>query len=107
LNSYALLPREALNKSSVAARRRNEKKLNLVSSLADGEGRNFPLPVNWLLQSQPLPQLHSLPSFIGQFLPLVLHLGWSVANAAAQISAVRTEDTILACLFIDHPHSPL
>jgi hypothetical protein len=43
------------------------------------------------LQSQPFPQLHSLLSFIGQFLPVLPQLGLSAAKAVAQIIAVRIE----------------
>jgi hypothetical protein len=37
-----------------------------------------------LAQSQPFPQLHSLLSFIGQFLPVFLQLGLSAANPTEQ-----------------------
>jgi hypothetical protein len=47
-----------------------------------------------------LPQLQALPLFIGQFLPLVLHAGWSAANAVAQITAAKIEKTILTYFFI-------
>jgi hypothetical protein len=47
-----------------------------------------------------LPQLHALPLFIGQFLPVVLHEGWSAASAAAQITVATIEQTILVILFI-------
>jgi hypothetical protein len=47
-----------------------------------------------------LPQLHALPLFIGQFLPVFLHDGWSAANALAQIMAATMEQTIFVYLFI-------
>jgi hypothetical protein len=47
-----------------------------------------------------LPQLHVLPLFIGQFLPVFLHEGWSAASALAQIIAAKMEQTILVYLFI-------
>ena len=49
-----------------------------------------------LAQSQLFPQLHSLLSFIGQFLPVFLQLGLSAARAAVQITAARIENRILA-----------
>jgi hypothetical protein len=43
-------------------------------------------------QSQLLPQLHALPLFIGQFLPVFLHDEvWSAASAVAQIIAATRE----------------
>jgi hypothetical protein len=51
-----------------------------------GESAHFFVP-----QSQLLPQLHSLPSFIGQFLPVFLQLGFSAANADVQIIAARID----------------
>jgi len=48
-----------------------------------------------LPQSQLFPQLHSLLSFVGQFLPVFLQVGLSAAKAAVQIAAVRTENRIL------------
>jgi hypothetical protein len=47
-----------------------------------------------LEQSQLFPQLHSLPSFMGQFLPLSLQFGLSAAKVTAQIAAARTENRI-------------
>ncbi|MEY2479515.1 MAG: hypothetical protein QOI04_442 [Verrucomicrobiota bacterium] len=48
------------------------------------------------LQSQLFPQLHSLLSFIGQFLPLFLQLtGLSAAKAVAQTAATRIDNRIL------------
>jgi len=44
--------------------------------------------------------LHALPLFIGQFLPVVLHEGWSAASAVAQIIVATMEQTILVYLFI-------
>ena len=42
------------------------------------------------------PQLHSLLSFIGQFLPLFLQpAGFSAANATVHIIAIRTDNRIL------------
>jgi hypothetical protein len=36
-------------------------------------------------------QLHSLLSFIGQFLPVFAHFGLSAANAVTQTAAARSE----------------
>jgi hypothetical protein len=47
-----------------------------------------------------LPQLHALPLFIGQFFPVFLHEGWSVASAEAQIIAATMEQTIFVYFFI-------
>jgi hypothetical protein len=48
------------------------------------------------LQSHAFPQLHSLLSFMGQFLPLFLQpAGWSVANATVHIIEIRIENRIL------------
>jgi len=44
--------------------------------------------------SQLFPQLHSLPLFIGQFLPVFLQFGFSAAKATVQIAAVRIENRI-------------
>ena len=49
----------------------------------------------FVAQSQLFPQLHALLSFMGQFLPVFLQFGLSAANAAVQITAVRTENRIL------------
>ncbi len=46
-------------------------------------------------QSQLFPQLHSLLSFIGQFLPVFLQLGLSAAKATVQIATVRSEKSML------------
>jgi hypothetical protein len=61
-------------------------------------GKKFPpvflvsyLPLLGGLQSQSLPQVHSLPLFIGQFLPVVLQLCFSAANALVQIIAARID----------------
>ena len=51
-------------------------------------------------QSQLLPQLHALPLFIGQFLPVFLHDGWSAANALAQMIAAKIEKIILPYFFM-------
>jgi hypothetical protein len=49
------------------------------------------------LQSQLFPQLHSLLSFMGQFLPLFLQpAGLSAANETVQIATVRIENRIFA-----------
>jgi hypothetical protein len=53
-----------------------------------------------------LPQLHALPLFIGQFLPVFLHDGWSAANELAQIMAATMEQTIFVYLFIQIQISP-
>jgi len=47
-----------------------------------------------------LPQLQALPLFMGQFLRLVLHAGWSAANAVAQITAAKIEKMILTYFFM-------
>ena len=48
------------------------------------------------LQSHAFPQLHSLLSFIGQFLPLFLQLaGLSAAKETVHIIATRIEKSIL------------
>ena len=48
------------------------------------------------LQSHAFPQLHSLLSFIGQFLPLFLQLaGVSAAKETVHIIATRIEKRIL------------
>ena len=49
---------------------------------------------SYLSQSQLFPQLHSLLSFIGQFLPVFLQVGLSAANAVVQITAARNENRI-------------
>ena len=49
------------------------------------------------LQSHDLPQVHSLLSFIGQFLPLFLQpAGWSAAKETVYIIATRIENRIFA-----------
>jgi hypothetical protein len=45
-------------------------------------------------QSQLFPQLHSLLSFIGQFLPVVLQFGLSAAKDTVQSAATRIENKI-------------
>jgi len=45
-------------------------------------------------QSQLFPQLHSLLSFMGQFLPVFLQFGLSAAKPTVQIAAVRIENRI-------------
>jgi hypothetical protein len=53
------------------------------------------------LQSHAFPQLHSLLSFIGQFLPLFLQLaGLSAAKETVHIIATRIESRILVQFFI-------
>ncbi len=47
-----------------------------------------------LAQSQLFPQLHSLLSFMGQFLPVFLQFGLSAANVTVQIAAARIENRI-------------
>jgi hypothetical protein len=49
---------------------------------------------------QLFPQLHSLLSFIGQFLPVFLQFGLSAANAAVQITAAAIENTIFVQFFM-------
>jgi len=51
-------------------------------------------------QSQLLPQLHSLLSFIGQFLPVFLQLGFSAAKADVQIMATRIDIRTFMEVFI-------
>jgi len=47
-----------------------------------------------LAQLQLFPQLHSLLSFIGQFLPVFLQFGLSAAKPTVQIAAARIENKI-------------
>jgi hypothetical protein len=47
-----------------------------------------------LAQSQLFPQLHSLLSFMGQFLPVFLQLGLSAAKDTVQTAATRIENRI-------------
>jgi hypothetical protein len=49
-----------------------------------------------LSQSQLFPQLHSLPLFIGQFLPVFLQFGLSAANETVHIAAIKIETRTLA-----------
>jgi hypothetical protein len=49
---------------------------------------------SYLAQSQLFPQLHSLLSFIGQFLPVVLQFGLSAAKDTVQSAATRIENKI-------------
>src|SRR5881396_174959 len=51
-------------------------------------------------QSQIL-QVHSLPLFIGQFLPVFLQFGSSAAKAVAQRTAIRIENRAFVCLIIN------
>ena len=51
--------------------------------------------LRYFAQSQLFPQLHSLLSFIGQFLPVFLQSGLSAAKVVAQITATRIENAIL------------
>jgi hypothetical protein len=48
-----------------------------------------------LAQLQLFPQLHSLLSFIGQFLPVSLQFGLSAAKDIVQTAATRIENSIL------------
>ena len=58
--------------------------------------RSVYLGVLGALQSHAFPQLHSLLSFIGQFLPLFLQLaGLSAAKETVHIIATRIEKRIL------------
>jgi hypothetical protein len=43
-------------------------------------------------------QMHSLPLFIGQFLPVSLQFDSSAAKAVAQRTGIRIENKALACL---------
>jgi hypothetical protein len=54
---------------------------------------------SYLAQSQLLPQLHSLPLFIGQFLPVVLQFGLSAAKETVQTAASRIENKIFVQAF--------
>jgi hypothetical protein len=47
-----------------------------------------------LAQSQLFPQLHSLLSFMGQFLPVFLQFGLSAAKESVQTAATRIENRI-------------
>jgi len=47
-----------------------------------------------LAQPQSLPQLHALPLFIGQFLPVLLQLGLSAANETVHSAATKIENKI-------------
>src|SRR5205823_2135268 len=47
-----------------------------------------------LAQSQLFPQLHSLLSFMGQFLPVFLQFGLSAANETVQRAATRIENNV-------------
>jgi hypothetical protein len=47
-----------------------------------------------LAQLQLFPQLHSLLSFMGQFLPVFLQFGLSAANETVQTTATRIENNI-------------
>ena len=47
-----------------------------------------------LAQSQLFPQLHSLLSFMGQFLPVFLQFGLSAAKDIVQTAATRIENKI-------------
>jgi len=47
-----------------------------------------------LAQPQSLPQLHALPLFIGQFLPVLWQFGLSAANETVQTIATRIENNI-------------
>src|ERR1700730_11218096 len=48
------------------------------------------------LQPQSLPQLHALPLFIGQFLPVSLQFGLSAAKETVHIAATKIESNIFA-----------
>jgi len=50
---------------------------------------------SYFAQSQLFPQLHSLLSFMGQFLPVFLQVGLSAAKDIVQIAATRIENKIL------------
>jgi hypothetical protein len=47
-----------------------------------------------LAQLQVFPQLHSLLSFMGQFLPVLLQFGLSAAKVTVQTAATRIENRI-------------
>jgi hypothetical protein len=82
--------------------------LALVVGCADGR-RRPEIIVPWRLptydsgaidccyfpQSQLFPQLHSLLSFKGQFLPVLAQFGLSAARDIVQIAATRIENMIL------------
>src|SRR5437879_3930839 len=68
-----------------------------ASASAGGKNSNrlSYLGLRGALQSQAFPQVHSLLSFIGQFLPLFLQpAGLSAANVVAQSAAIRIENRI-------------
>jgi hypothetical protein len=50
----------------------------------------------YLPQSQLFPQLHSLLSFMGQFLPVFLQFGLSAARETVHMAATRIEKRIFA-----------
>ena len=68
----------------------NPAVLSSVSDLNDSGVRRSA----HLAQSQLFPQLHSLLSFTGQFLPVFLQFGLSAANVTVQIAAARIENRI-------------
>lgn len=45
-------------------------------------------------QPQSLPQLHALPLFIGQFLPVALQFGLSAAKETVHSAATKIENKI-------------
>jgi len=47
-----------------------------------------------------LPQLHVLPLFIGQFLPVFLQLALSAAKAVVHITAIKIDNKIFTEGFI-------
>lgn len=47
-------------------------------------------------QPQSLPQLHALPLFIGQFLPVSLQFGLSAAKETVHSPATKIENNIFA-----------
>jgi len=51
-------------------------------------------PYFFVAQSQLFPQLHSLLSFMGQFLPVFLQFGFSAAKDTVHIAAIRIENRI-------------
>jgi hypothetical protein len=62
-----------------------------VSSSTLSEIRAF---CAYLPQVHSLPQLHSLLSFIGQFLPVFLQLGLSAANDTAHNAAIKVKTMV-------------
>jgi hypothetical protein len=59
----------------------------------DAEAQGAPY-LGLVVQSQLFPHLHSLLSFMGQFLPVFLQFGLSAAKVVVQTAATRIESRI-------------